>query len=234
MGTTCTHHLLEKVGGSGSPPPAARLGGRGPPVRCAARSVPGARLHPQRRSRPAALRGGRQCSLQGMDPSAPAASLVPEVATLDPRRMARLRRVGWLLDNSIPIPGTRYTLGIDQLIGLVPGHRRPDRRRPFPLHHRRGRADGRAPRAARPHGLERRASTPWSARCRSWATCSTSASRPTSATSRCSTASCSGRSRCAARAAGSSRCWSSGLLLLTAGAIALAVVLVRLLSGLFQ
>ncbi len=35
--------------------------------------------------------------------------------------MARLRRVGWLLDNSIPIPGTRYTLGIDQLIGLVPG-----------------------------------------------------------------------------------------------------------------
>jgi hypothetical protein len=56
-----------------------------------------------------------------MDSSAPAASLVPEVATLDPRRMARLRRVGWLLDNSIPIPGTRYTLGIDQLIGLVPG-----------------------------------------------------------------------------------------------------------------
>jgi hypothetical protein len=51
----------------------------------------------------------------------PPPSLVPEVATLDPARMARLRRVGWLLDNSIPIPGTRYRLGIDQIIGLVPG-----------------------------------------------------------------------------------------------------------------
>jgi hypothetical protein len=50
-----------------------------------------------------------------------APSLVPEVSTLDPRRMDRLRRVGWLLDNSIPIPGTRFRLGIDQLIGLVPG-----------------------------------------------------------------------------------------------------------------
>jgi hypothetical protein len=48
-------------------------------------------------------------------------AIVPEVATLDPRRVQRLRRVGWLLDSSIPIPGTRYTLGIDQLIGLVPG-----------------------------------------------------------------------------------------------------------------
>jgi uncharacterized protein DUF4112 len=44
-----------------------------------------------------------------------------EVGTLDPRRLDRLRRVGWLLDNSIPIPGTRFRLGIDQLIGLVPG-----------------------------------------------------------------------------------------------------------------
>ena len=49
------------------------------------------------------------------------AALVPEVVTLDPRRMARLRRVGWLLDNSLPIPGTRIRLGIDQIIGLVPG-----------------------------------------------------------------------------------------------------------------
>jgi hypothetical protein len=53
-------------------------------------------------------------------PLSPAA-VVPEVATLDPRRIQRLRRVGWLLDSSIPIPGTRYSLGIDQLIGLVPG-----------------------------------------------------------------------------------------------------------------
>lgn len=47
--------------------------------------------------------------------------LVPDVGTLDRRRLDRLQRVGWLLDNSIPIPGTRFRLGIDQLIGLVPG-----------------------------------------------------------------------------------------------------------------
>jgi len=47
--------------------------------------------------------------------------LVPQVGTLDRRRLDRLQRVGWLLDNSIPIPGTRFRLGIDQLIGLVPG-----------------------------------------------------------------------------------------------------------------
>ena len=32
----------------------------------------------------------------------------------------RLRRLAWLLDSSIPIPGTRWTVGIDALIGLVP------------------------------------------------------------------------------------------------------------------
>jgi len=56
-----------------------------------------------------------------MDRSASATSQVPEIATLDPRRLDRLRRSGWLLDNSIPIPGTRFRLGVDQLIGLVPG-----------------------------------------------------------------------------------------------------------------
>ena len=49
------------------------------------------------------------------------APLVPEVGTLDPRRLGRLRRVGYLLDNSIAIPGTRFRFGIDALIGLVPG-----------------------------------------------------------------------------------------------------------------
>ena len=49
------------------------------------------------------------------------AALVPEVGAVDQRRLERLRRVGYLLDNSIPIPGTRFRLGIDQLIGLVPG-----------------------------------------------------------------------------------------------------------------
>ena len=32
----------------------------------------------------------------------------------------RLRFLAWLLDSSIAIPGTRFTLGLDALIGLVP------------------------------------------------------------------------------------------------------------------
>lgn len=33
---------------------------------------------------------------------------------------ARLARLAWLLDSSIPIPGTSFTIGLDALIGLVP------------------------------------------------------------------------------------------------------------------
>jgi hypothetical protein len=33
---------------------------------------------------------------------------------------ARLQFLAWLLDSSIPIPGTRLTIGLDALIGLVP------------------------------------------------------------------------------------------------------------------
>jgi hypothetical protein len=36
-------------------------------------------------------------------------------------RLERLRRLGYLLDNSIPIPGTRYRIGLESVIGLVPG-----------------------------------------------------------------------------------------------------------------
>jgi hypothetical protein len=50
-----------------------------------------------------------------------ASALVPEIGTVRQRQLDRLRRVGWLLDNSLPIPGTRFRLGIDQIIGLVPG-----------------------------------------------------------------------------------------------------------------
>jgi hypothetical protein len=32
----------------------------------------------------------------------------------------RLARLAWLLDSSIPIPGTRFTIGLEALIGLVP------------------------------------------------------------------------------------------------------------------
>ncbi|MGH7516940.1 MAG: DUF4112 domain-containing protein [Gemmatimonadales bacterium] len=37
------------------------------------------------------------------------------------RRLERLRRVTMLLDNAIPIPGTRYRVGLDPLLGLIPG-----------------------------------------------------------------------------------------------------------------
>jgi len=32
----------------------------------------------------------------------------------------RLEFLAWLLDSSIPVPGTRFTIGLDALIGLVP------------------------------------------------------------------------------------------------------------------
>jgi hypothetical protein len=35
-------------------------------------------------------------------------------------RRARLRRLAWLLDSSIPLPGTPWSIGVDALIGLFP------------------------------------------------------------------------------------------------------------------
>ena len=32
----------------------------------------------------------------------------------------RLEFLAWLLDSSIPVPGTRFTIGLDAIIGLVP------------------------------------------------------------------------------------------------------------------
>jgi hypothetical protein len=161
------------------------------------------------------------------------ASLVPEVATLDPVRMARLRRVGWLLDNAIPIPGTRFHLGIDQIIGLVPG-----------IGDLIGGALSlyiivEAWRLGVPHGLLARMGwnvavdtlvgeipilgdlfdIAFKANIRNLALLDGFVQRPVEArrTSRWVVA-----------------LLVAGLVLLTAGAIALAVVLVRLLSGLFQ
>jgi hypothetical protein len=37
-----------------------------------------------------------------------------------PQIRERLARLAWLLDSSIPIPGTRFTIGLDALIGLFP------------------------------------------------------------------------------------------------------------------
>jgi hypothetical protein len=33
----------------------------------------------------------------------------------------RVRGLAWLLDNSIPIPGTRIRIGLDPILGLIPG-----------------------------------------------------------------------------------------------------------------
>ena len=55
-----------------------------------------------------------------MNRSLSSSALVPEVGTLE-RRLERLRKVGWVLDSSFRIPGTRIRFGIDAIIGLVPG-----------------------------------------------------------------------------------------------------------------
>jgi len=51
---------------------------------------------------------------------APAAT-IPTLGTVERDRLERLRRIGYLLDNSIPIPGTGYRIGLEAIIGLVPG-----------------------------------------------------------------------------------------------------------------
>ena len=33
----------------------------------------------------------------------------------------RLARLAWLLDNSIPLPGVRFRIGLDAILGLIPG-----------------------------------------------------------------------------------------------------------------
>lgn len=33
----------------------------------------------------------------------------------------RIARLAWLLDNSIPLPGTRFRIGLDAIVGLLPG-----------------------------------------------------------------------------------------------------------------
>ena len=35
-------------------------------------------------------------------------------------RLNRLRRLAWLIDGSLKVPGTRYRVGLNSVIGLVP------------------------------------------------------------------------------------------------------------------
>jgi hypothetical protein len=45
----------------------------------------------------------------------------PPLDQRERQRYERLQRVSWLLDNAIPIPFTRFRIGLDPLIGLIPG-----------------------------------------------------------------------------------------------------------------
>jgi hypothetical protein len=45
----------------------------------------------------------------------------PPLGPEERRRLERLRRLTKLLDNAIPIPGTRYRIGLDPILGLLPG-----------------------------------------------------------------------------------------------------------------
>lgn len=49
------------------------------------------------------------------------ATIIPATSVSDAtERIRRLRALAWLLDNSIPLPGG-YRIGLDPLIGLIPG-----------------------------------------------------------------------------------------------------------------
>ena len=52
--------------------------------------------------------------------AAPAPS-PPALGTAERGHLERLRRLGYLLDNSIPIPRTSYRIGLEAVVGLVPG-----------------------------------------------------------------------------------------------------------------
>lgn len=39
----------------------------------------------------------------------------------DRKHLETIRRVAHLLDNAFPIPGTKYRVGIDPILGLIPG-----------------------------------------------------------------------------------------------------------------
>jgi hypothetical protein len=55
--------------------------------------------------------------------SDPAVSRKPSatVGTFMPRELERLRTLSRLLDSAFVVPGTRYRIGLDAIVGLVPG-----------------------------------------------------------------------------------------------------------------
>ena len=51
----------------------------------------------------------------------PVASWRKPLTAGDDRNLTAVRNLAWLLDSAIPIPGTRFRVGLDALIGLIPG-----------------------------------------------------------------------------------------------------------------
>lgn len=41
--------------------------------------------------------------------------------TTDPNQLRSVQNLAWILDSALPIPGTRFRVGLDPLIGLIPG-----------------------------------------------------------------------------------------------------------------
>lgn len=48
-------------------------------------------------------------------------SVTPRLTEAEHHRLERVERLATLLDNAIPIPGTRFRIGLDPLLGLLPG-----------------------------------------------------------------------------------------------------------------
>lgn len=53
--------------------------------------------------------------------SQPPAKPSPKSEIAKTAKLRRVRRLSYILDNAIPIPGTSYRIGIDPLLGLLPG-----------------------------------------------------------------------------------------------------------------
>ncbi|QDU65360.1 DUF4112 domain-containing protein [Engelhardtia mirabilis] len=57
----------------------------------------------------------------GRAPRSKAATAGEENSDLVTARLARLRKYARLLDSSVGLPGTRFRVGVDSLVGLIPG-----------------------------------------------------------------------------------------------------------------
>lgn len=82
-----------------------QLGKRGPDKAEAGEADPGLR------TRPAA----------GASIDSAGASVDAALEDAAPASLVRARRIAWLMDDSVPLPGTRFRFGLDPLLGLGPG-----------------------------------------------------------------------------------------------------------------